>query len=168
MSEKEQKKNSPLIERLLKLQNDRGGISHLRRYWSTTTLHYAYPILGRLGIPNPGSPDAITAALFAVNPNHLLGGAGIGKAALSLGERKDDKHPLDTRLRRLLACESMEEAGEQLFTLMRRLSRDGIAVDFNRVMWDLRNWEKKAPDVKTRWAMEFWQAPDELQPAAES
>jgi len=164
----EEKTNDALIVKLLKLQDDRGSISHLKRFWSPATLHYAYPILGRLPLsdfkrkdPITAWPDAITAALFAVHPKHQLGGMSIGKAALSLGDRKEDKHPYDSHFRRLLACESLEEVSKQLLKLLRRLDRDreGHPLDYNQVMWDLRNWEKESDKVKTRWAMHFWNTP---------
>lgn len=166
MKPQEERTNDPFVARLLRLQDDRGCLSHLRRFWSPATLHYAYPILGRLGIPDPRRPDAITAALFAAHPLHQLGGPGIGKAALLLGDRKDDKHPYDSHFRRLLASESLPDVADQLHKLVRRLEREGKALDYNQVMWDLRTWEKKAADIKTRWAMDFWQAPSELQPTA--
>jgi CRISPR type I-E-associated protein CasB/Cse2 len=168
MNTQEDKTNDPLIEKLLKLLDDRGSLSHLRRFWSPSTLHYAYPILGRLGVPDPARPDAITAALFAVHPSHHLGGPSIGRAALSLGERKENHHPYDSHMRRLLACGSLEDVGQQLLKLMRRLNREAKPIDYNRVMWDLRNWDKKSSDVKTRWAMDFWQAPADLQTPGEA
>lgn len=168
MNPKNDKTNDPLIDKLLKLQDDRGSLSHLRRFWSPSTLHYAYPILGRLGVPNPDRPDAITAALFSIHPLHGLGAHSIGKAALALGERKEDRHPYDAHMRRLLASDSLEDVSLQLRKLMKRLDREGKPMDFNRVTWDLRNWEKKSTDVKTRWAMDFWQAPAELQTPEEA
>ena len=165
MKPQKEKTDDPFVEKLLKLGNDRGSLSHLKRFWSATTLHYAYPVLGRLGVPDPKHPDAMTAALFSIHPRHQLGGPGIGRAALSLGDRKEDKHPYDSHFRRLLSCDSLEDASWQLLKLMRRLEREGKEIDFNQVMWDLRNWDKKSADVKTRWAMHFWQAPAELEPA---
>jgi CRISPR system Cascade subunit CasB len=156
--------DDPFVMKLTRLQNDRGSLSHLRRFWSETTLHYAYPVLGRLGVADRKHPDAFTAALFAVHPEHRLGGPSIGKAALFLGERKEEKHPYDMHFRRLLASETLAEAALQLHKLVRRLERENIALDYNAVMWDLRNWHKKAPDIKAHWAMDFWQAPAELVP----
>jgi CRISPR type I-E-associated protein CasB/Cse2 len=157
------KNDDPLVSRLLKLAHDRGAIAHLKRYWSHTTRHYAYPILGRLDCLGPHrSADTITAALFAVHPAHRLGGPAIGKAALSLGDRKDDHHPYDSHFRRLLAATTLEDVADQLLKLCRRLEREGIALDYNRLAWDLRRWEGDADNIKARWAMDFWQAPSSL------
>ena len=162
MKEQHTMKNDHFIDRLVKVCGDRGAAAELRRYWSLATRHYAYPVLGRLGAVDPRRPDAITSALFAVHPHHSGGGRGIGRAALALGERKENKHPYDSQFRRLLASDSLEDVSQQLYRLFKRLEREGIAVDYNKTLWDLRNWAKKAEDVKTRWAMDFWQAPAEF------
>jgi CRISPR type I-E-associated protein CasB/Cse2 len=159
-----EKTDDPFVSRLLKLAPDRGAIAHLKRYWSSTTRHYAYPILGKLGVPDRRRPDAITAALFSVHPLHRLGGYTVGKAALALGERKEDRHPYDSHFRRLLAATTLEDVSEQLGKLCRRLDRENISLDYNRLAWDLRRWERDADEIKARWAMDFWQAPAELAP----
>lgn len=167
MNEKTKAPNDPFVERLVQQidrSKDRGRAAELRRFWSPTTRHYAYPVLARLGVTHPGQPDAFTAALFAVHPQNVPGGNTVGKAALALGERKEDHHPYDSHFRRLLASDSIEDAAQQLHRLVKRLSRSQppIALDYNRILWDLRNWSKKADDVKARWAMDFWQTPSEL------
>lgn len=165
MKTTEEKTDDPLISRLGEMTDDRGAISHLKRYWSTTTKHYAYPILGRLQVLGSHRlADATTAALFAVHPSHRLGGPGIGRAALALGERKEDHHPYDSHFRRLLASADLKDVADQLFKLCRRLEREGVSIDYNRILWDLRSWEKSSDTIKARWAMEFWQAPAELAP----
>ena len=162
MNPPDQKNNEAFIEKLLKLKEDRGALAHLRRFWSPATLHYAYPILGRLDAIDPQKPEAIIAALFAIHPQHLLGGLTVGRAALSLGKREENHHPYDTHFRRLLASDELADASLQLLKLMRRMQRESTPVDFNQVLWDLRRWDKDAAKVKTWWAMDFWQAPAEL------
>lgn len=137
--------------------SDRGNRAGLRRYWSDTTRHQAYPVLGRLGaVRDPRR--AILAALYAVHPSHQ-NGSGVGRAALRLGERKDGEHPYDRHFRRLLASDSLEDLGHQLHRLAKRLERDGIPLDYERLHRDLNFWQSYSEHVKVEWAADFWQAP---------
>jgi len=65
-------------------------------------------------------------------------------------------------MRRLLSSADLPELGDQLQRILKRFERDSIALDYNKLAWNLRNWAKKSDEVKTRWAMDFWQAPVEL------
>jgi CRISPR type I-E-associated protein CasB/Cse2 len=123
--------------------------------------------LGRLGaLGEPKLADAITATLYAENPHHQLGGSSLGKALLRLAGGSTQAHGFDSferHFRRLLACNAgdLEEVGEQLHRLFKRLERENISLDYNRLLWDLRSWRNKSEDIKTRWARDFWQAPSE-------
>ena len=158
--------NEPFIERLTRVCLDRGHRAELRRYWSDATRHYAFPVLGRLGaLGEHKLPDALTATLYAENPNHQLGGNSLGHAALQLGGG-DAFESMERHFRRLLAANGneLEELGDGLHRLFIRLARckkGPVALDYNRLLWDLRRWAKSADDIKTRWACDFWQAPAE-------
>lgn len=43
---------------------------------------------------------------------------------------------------------------------MKRLERDGFPIDYERLLRDLRFWNKNAERVKTDWSLDFWQAAD--------
>jgi CRISPR type I-E-associated protein CasB/Cse2 len=153
--------NSRFIAQLARLCDDRGYSASLRRYWSETTRHQALPTLGRLGAIGDDRTSTI-AALYAVNPNHVEG-SGIGRAALRLGDRKDGDHPYDRHFRRLLACTDLEDLAPQLHRLVKRLSREGIPLDYAKLLKELRFWSTgHSENVKTSWAKEFWQAPADL------
>jgi len=153
--------NSRFLAQLMRLCEDRGYSASLRRYWSETTRHQALPILGRLGAIDDAR-SATVAALYAVHPAHAEG-VGIGRAALRLGDRKDGEHPYDRHFRRLLACDDLDELALQLHRLVKRFSREGIPLDYAKLLKDLRFWSTgHAATVKTNWAKEFWQAPADL------
>ncbi|MGF1656620.1 MAG: type I-E CRISPR-associated protein Cse2/CasB [Verrucomicrobiales bacterium] len=166
MKTPEIKQDEPFIQRLLNAcGGEKAGRTQramLRRYWSTTTRHYAYPILGQLGVAKPETAEATIAALYATHPQHSPSAYKVGGAALQLGERKkDDLHPYDAHFRRLLAAEEADDVAWQLFRLMRRLSRFServIVVNYNSLLWDLRKWQRDSDDIKTQWALEFWRA----------
>ncbi len=158
----------PFLKKLLEICDDAGTRAELRRYWSATTRAYAYPILGRLQVKDPRWADAVTAALYSIHPHHADNAYSVGQAALALGERKEDKHPYDSHFRRLLASNELDEVAKQLHRLIKRISRESIAIDYHTLLWDLRRWAKDSEAVKTRWAMDFWRAPQELAPTSVS
>lgn len=145
------------LPRLQKIVDDRGNRAALRRYWSPATRHQAYPLLGQLGALED-ERKTILAALYAQHPEHQLG-QSVGKAALRLGERKDGEHPYDRHFRRLLACDTLQDLGQQLHRLTKRLQREGIALDYEELHKNLNYWANYKEDVKVRWAAGFWQAP---------
>jgi CRISPR type I-E-associated protein CasB/Cse2 len=145
------------LPRLQKIVADRGNRAALRRYWSPTTRHQSYPLLGQLGALRD-ERKTILAALYAEHPE-AQSGQSIGKAALRLGDRKDGEHPYDRHFRRLLACDTLEDLGKQLHRLVKRLQRDGIALDYADLHKNLNYWANYRENVKVRWAADFWQAP---------
>jgi CRISPR type I-E-associated protein CasB/Cse2 len=155
----ESAKTNPFLDQLFRVCDDRGDRAALRRYWSSTTRHMTYPVLGKLNALKDAR-KSILAAIYAEHPLHREG-VGIGKAALSLGERKEGEHPYDRHFRRLLACEEIEELGQQLHRLVKRLSRDKkqVGLDFERLQRDLNFWAHYRERVKIDWAAGFWQAP---------
>lgn len=167
------RKNEPFIEQVLRWcggENNRATRAELKRYWSPATRHQSWAILGRLGTlrPNHTSPETILAALYGVHPSHKMGSNRLGRAALTLAGghiRSDHFESFDRHFRRLLACEGgqLEELGGYLHRLFKRLEREDIPVDFNTLLWDLRNWHRRADDVKSEWARQFYQAPHETE-----
>ena len=164
-NETPKKPDEPLVQDIVAVCRERGAAAELRRYWSPATRHYAFPVLGRIRVRDPRSPDAITAALYATNPNHKPGGLRPGKALqqFARGEESFDAH-----VRRLLASDSLEEVGSQLQRLFVRLEGTGIALDYNRLLWDLRNWSSHSEDVKTAWGKDYWMSPKELENAEDA
>jgi CRISPR type I-E-associated protein CasB/Cse2 len=148
------------LTRLQSVVADRGNRAALRRYWSPTTRHQAYPLLGQLGALSDDR-KTILAALYAEQPEQQ-NGQSVGKAALKLGDRdKDGKHPYDSHFRRLLACDSLDDLAQQLHRLVKRLQREGIGLDYAELLKNLNFWANYSEDVKVRWAADFWQAPVE-------
>jgi CRISPR type I-E-associated protein CasB/Cse2 len=138
-------------------RNNRGNRAALRRYWSPTTRPQAFPMLGQLGALTDDR-KAILTALYAEHPEHQEG-QYLGKAALKLGDRKDGNHPYDHHFRRLLACDSLDDLAQQLHRLVKRLQREGIALDYAELHKNLNFWANYSESVKVRWAADFWQAP---------
>lgn len=157
MSKQTKPDQTGFIRQLQKINEDRGKCAALRKYWSPTTRHQSYPVLGLLGALGD-ERKTVTAALFAEHPEHREN-ISIGKAALLLGDRKDGEHPYDRNFRRLLACDDLTDLGQQLHRLIKRISRKGIGLDYTDLHKRLNYWTNYREDVKLRWASDFWQAP---------
>jgi CRISPR type I-E-associated protein CasB/Cse2 len=159
MTQQKPEPNS-LVDILAKVVEDRGKRAALRRYWSPATKHVAYPALGQLHALTD-ERRAIVACLYAEHPEHRAG-VGVGKAARLLGQAKDGEHPYEKHFRRLLACRELEDLKPQLHRLVKRLSREGVGLDYTKLHENLNYWTKssdRAEVVKLRWAADFWQAP---------
>lgn len=145
------------LTRLSRICADRGNRAALRRYWSPTTRHQAYPLLGQLGALEDKRKTYLVA-LYAEQPEHQKS-QGIGKAAIRLGKREGGEHPYDRHFKRLLACDTLDDVAQQIHRLVKRLQREGIGLDYELLYKDLNFWANYAEDIKVRWAADFWQAP---------
>jgi CRISPR system Cascade subunit CasB len=165
-----QKQNDDFVASLTKVCADRGLRAALRRWWSEGTRHYAYPILGKL-FALDDDRKTIVAALYAIHSKdsahaHVSGANSIGSAALKLAGGSASANGFDSmerHFRRLLAADDLEDLGQQLFRLVKRLERSSpsIPLDYARLLGDLRQFRNNPEAVKTRWAIAFWQAPAE-------
>lgn len=149
--------HTSFLQSLIRTMNDRGNRAALRKYWSPTTRHHAYPILGKLGALRDDR-KTILAALFAEHPEHRPK-ASIGTAARKLGTPKEGEHPYERHFSRLLASDTLDDLAQQLHRLVKRLSREGIGLDYEDLHKRLNYWANYHEEVKVRWAADFWQAP---------
>lgn len=97
----------------------------------------------------------IAAALARAKPG-TDGSLGIGKAILVC--YKTDKHAVDTakpRLRRLLACDSVEEACTILRPLLSLISSRGVRLCYGKLLNDLIYFGD-GEKAKQRWAVDFY------------
>ena len=165
-----QTKNAEFVSSLCSLLHDRGIIANLRKWWSPATRHFAYPVLGRLRALND-ERKTLVAALFAVHATggrspHTAGGVSIGKAALALagGLNGAGFDSMEKHFRRLLAADDLEDLAPQLQRMVKRFEREGITLDYARLLGDLRQFGKSPQRIKTQWAFDFWQAEEPATP----
>lgn len=166
------------LQRQLADPHGRGNRAALRRYWSPTTRHQAWPVLGAVSALDDNAyhaARAVVAALFAVHPKHQPGQT-VGRAAARLGKREDGAHPYDRHFRRLLASETLgtvdtpADLSLQLHRLVQRLDAEGLGLDYDLLLKDLQDWSRwnRADRIKLRWARDFWQVPTLPQNALDS
>ena len=170
-----QRQNEDFVAALVSTCKDRGHRASLRRWWSESTRHYAYPVLGKLRAIDDDH-KALLAALYAEHsndsaPTHVPSGHSIGNAALKLGgnSTQSDAFPsMERHFRRLLSANLLDELAPQLHRLVKRLERESIPLDYARLLSELRQFHRNPETVKTRWATAFWQAPAEPAAPAEA
>ena len=159
-------KSDELTQKLLSLEKakDRGKLSHLRRWWSPTTRHYAYPVIAGLagGQAIDNSPICTVAALFAEHPQHSDKSKNFGSTCRAIAGKNRDT--FETHFRRLLASDDLEnDLAPTLQRIMRRAKKEGAAVNYTQLHKDLNKWRFASEDIKTNWAKEYWSVPDESQ-----
>ena len=124
-------------------KTDRGTLANLRRALSTTTRHYAWPVLASIGLEIDDEDAVLVAALYAEHPRHT-----------------DAKENLGNTWRQvyLISCDR-NELPDQLVAVV-RLADDGegVAINYNLLYQDLRFWGDAA---KLRWAKQFYAVKDD-------
>lgn len=167
-----QVENEKFVAALERLLSDRGAVASLRKWWSATARHYAYPILGRLRALEDDR-RTILAALFAVHATggrspHSSGGSSLGTAALRLagGSKGAGFESMERHFQRLLAAKSLEDLSAQLVRLVKRLERDSIPLDYVQLLTDLRQFHTIPEKVRIRWSRDFWHVEEQDTPDA--
>lgn len=147
----------PFISRLEQLResDDRGALAKLRR-----------GVGKRMGSPEmypyvvPFLPDSaqdrelyfLVASLFAMHPNAASRGKSMGKV---FQEMKDDSESIEKRFVNLLSADS-EDIGGHLRHAVSLAKSKGVAVDYHRLLYDLRYWTHPDRFVQLQWAKDFW------------
>jgi|TARA_Y100000310_G_scaffold341521_1_gene440923 CRISPR system Cascade subunit CasB len=161
------KKNKPrafvqyIIERC---QSNKGLAAALRRADNPDTEYQSWELLITFNIdlekPWERLPYAtITAAIAKAKVDHN-GNSGIGRAIASCYEKDNDSDQAKAKLRRLLACDSVEEACRILRPLFGLINSKGRAsLDYASLLEELLNFHWRSLDIKSRWAQGFYRRP---------
>lgn len=153
-------------------RNDRGKLAALRRGFSETTEHYAWPYIAPYcEITDPRQRAiwlTVAGAAALLEPKGFLSsnvgnmGATMRDIALGLEKgKKPDKalNSFEARFRRLLTCQTTEEICRHLIRAIRAAEAKEIRVDVVKLFWDLQDWENHAKrDVRVEWAQGYWAA----------
>ena len=144
-------------------KTDRGTLANLRRALSTTTRHYAWPVLASIGLEIVDEDAVLVAALYAEHPRHTDAKENLGNTWRQVYHKRkpgggDQKDSYQTRFRRLISCDR-NELPDQLVAVV-RLADDGegVAINYNLLYQDLRFWGDAA---KLRWAKQFYAVKDD-------
>ena len=156
----DQSEDSRLIGYLkgLEKRQDRAALAHLRRGLGKPpkTVMEMYPYLGQFLFNEPKhnyeTAVFIVAALFAYYPNAPGNAGNLGD---SIRRMKDDSGSIEKRFVALLNAEA-EDLPYYLRQIVGLLKSKEVAVNWNRLFKDIKNWNSDKRYVQTAWARSFW------------
>jgi len=144
-------------------QNDKGAAAALRRADNPATEYQSWEYLAGFRIdleyPFERIPYAAIAAAIARAKIERDGSAGIGRAIAFCYEDQSKSEQAKARLRRLLACDSVEEACRILRPLFSLIdSKASVTLDYSQLLRELISfgYDSKKNNVKTAWAADFY------------
>jgi CRISPR system Cascade subunit CasB len=154
------------IDRLQKLAEgqERGALASLRRGLGqppgtvADMYRYVEPFLGEQGSGARFKESAfyLVAALFALHPKST----DEGNIGTHLAKTRTDSgaDALERRFTALLAAHP-DDLPEYLRQSISFLKSKDVPVNWNQLLWDLQNWEKREDpkySVQKKWARSFW------------
>lgn len=149
-----------IIERIKK---DKGIAAALRRADNPATEYQCWEQLAAFNVELDKAyirlPYATVAAAIAKAKVDANGSVGIGRALASCYDDGSDSDQAKAKLRRILACDSVEEVCRILrpvFSLIE--SRGKQQLDFAQLLDGLLKfyWDDSRQQVKSRWAQDFY------------
>lgn len=155
----------PLIRYLQKLEteNNRGALASLRRGLGqppgtvADMYRYVEPFLGQeKSAGYKESAFYLVAALFALHPKSTDFG-DMGKHMVAT-RTESGSDALERRFTALLAAHT-DDLPEYLRQAVSFLKSKEVPVNWNQLLWDLQNWEKRDDpkfSVQKKWARSFW------------
>jgi len=153
-----------IIERTNK---DKGIAATLRRADNPDTEYQSWEYLAAFNVdlenPNQRLPYATIAAAIAKNKNAnekiANGNLGIGRALLLCYDGDNQSDQAKTKLRRLLACDSVLEVCRVLRPILSLIKSRSIGnLNFVKLLDDLLKfqWDEARQKVKAHWAQDFY------------
>lgn len=155
---------------LKRCQQDKGEAARLRRADNPATEHQSWETLSAFGVdlekPWERLPFACIAASLARSKRELDGDCGIGRALSGCYEEGNESDQARARLRRLLACDSVEEACRILRPLLNLIdSRGRYPLNHARLLDELLRFHWNEQNIKARWAQNFYRRTVDVQPS---
>nr|HIL74688.1 type I-E CRISPR-associated protein Cse2/CasB [Rhodospirillales bacterium] len=146
-----------IIDRL----QDKGAAAALRRADNPATEYQSWEILAAFNIdldkPWQRLPFANIAAAIAKAKIESNGAIGIGQAIACCYEDGKESDQAKTKLRRLLACDSVEEACRILRPLFSLIASKGnTPLNFGGLLDELLKFYWDSQAIKLRWAQDFY------------
>jgi CRISPR system Cascade subunit CasB len=140
-----------------RMDEDRAMGARLRRADNPATEYQSWEYLAPFGVNLEHTRErkafaTVAAALARAKPKSD-GTLGIGRAIASAFDGGKDNDQAKARLRRLLACDSSEEACDILRPLLRLVASRGAAVCHARLLRELLYFSERTREI---WAQDFF------------
>lgn len=152
----------PFIVRLQKLadEQERGALAALRRGLgqplgtAPDMFRYVEPYLPQKRGRAQETAYYLVAALFALHPK-FTGVGNMGTHMRACDPEGKNSDALERRFTALLAAHP-DDLPEYLRQTVSFLKSKEIPVNWNRLFWDLQNWDDEDRHVQKHWAGAFW------------
>ncbi len=147
-----------IIDRIAK---NKGVAAALKRADNPATEYQCWEYLAAFNIdlekPWERLPFATVAAAIAKEKSAHNGSEGIGKAIAKCYEDGSKSDQAKAKLRRLLACDSVDEACRILRPLFSLIaSRGNSSINYARLLEQLLKFHLESERIKSQWAQEFY------------
>lgn len=163
IEKKKQSQSLAFVDYIIRRSKDNGVAAALRCADNPATEFKSWGVLADFGVPIDREDRRIPYATVAAAISRAkASGNGSRKIGLAIAGCYDDGNQSDQarmRLRRLLACDSTEEASKILRPLMKMMESRGVSgIDYASLLDDLL-WFDNEPSrqrIKSRWAQQFY------------
>ena len=148
-----------------RIKNDSGAKAGFKRSLSGEPEHirkiypFVLPYLGGVSDweqKHVWIPVACLSVYYPQNIREDDKDSNFGKSCKGL-EKETDSKGADRRFRALLDL-SLEDIYSPLTALVRQIKAKGIAIDYPRLLSDLRQWDHADQYIQDQWARTFWGA----------
>jgi len=155
--------------RQLEARGDRGAMSALRRGASETTRHLAWPVIRRCGGDLRHPAWTAVGAAFALYPQpegspDYTSNFGATCFALADPTRSDGKSSFDSRFRRVLAADSVEDLAKWVVQIARRAKTAKprpAPMNYEELLTSMLLWDARDGALRERvrrdWSTTYWQ-----------
>lgn len=142
------------------IHKDNGATAALKRADNPATEYQSWEYLARfidIDKDNERLPYAAIASALAKAKAEQNGTVRIGEAVARCYEDGKESEQAQSKLRRLLACDSIEEACRVLRPLFSLInSKAGVQLDYAALLQDLYWFNADSQRVKSKWAQNFY------------
>lgn len=150
-------------------QQDNGLAAALRRADNPATEYQSWELLAGFNIdlekPWQRLPFAAVGAAVARAKLEKNGSSGLGAALAACYDDGNNSDQAKAKLRRVLACDSVEECCRVLRPLFSLIdSKAKVTLDYGRLLDELLKFHWDPPVIKARWAQDFYRRTIEVQP----
>jgi CRISPR system Cascade subunit CasB len=142
-------------------QNNKGLAARLRRADNPAMEYQSWELLARFGVDLEKEwerlPYATVTCAIAKAKVEKNGSLSLGRAIASCYEDGNDSDAAKARLRRLLACENMDELCRYLRPLLALVSsRVTQPLDYSALLKSLLRFYYDTQKIKAHWAQDFY------------
>ncbi len=157
----EQVKKESIINTIIKrCEADSAFRAALRRADNPDTEYQSWEYIAQYGANLEFSDSRLAyAIIFAAVARDAKGKDGtlnLGTSLLKAYDDNRDSAPARSKLRRLLACDSVDEVCGVLRSILKLIGSKAVRISYETLLYDLKGFHSKGEQVKARWAQSFF------------